>query len=86
VDRLFPSEPNPVRASAVLRFELASAGHVRLTIHDLQGREVARVVDGERPAGIQTAILEGRALPPGVYMARLESRGRAQAMRFVRLD
>jgi hypothetical protein len=86
VDRLFPSEPNPVRGAAVLRFQLASAGHVRLTIYDLQGREVARLVDGERPAGIQTATFEGRSLPRGVYHARLESNGRRQVTRFVRLD
>ena len=85
-DRLWAIEPNPVRGSAILRFRLGSAGHVRLTVFDLQGREVARLVDGERPAGMGEVPLDGRRLPSGIFYARLESAAGARNMRFVRLD
>ncbi len=69
--------PNPVRgASAVVPFETAQAGPVRLVIVDALGREVAVLVDGERPAGTQTVALDARRLAPGVYVARLEADGR----------
>ena len=85
-DRLFPSEPNPVQGAATLRFRLGAAGRVRLAVFDLQGREVARLLDEERPAGLQAVTLPGRTLPRGVYHARLEHNGRTQVVRFVRLD
>ena len=85
-DRLWASEPNPVRASAILRFSLEHAGRVRLTVFDLQGREVAKLVDGERPAGVGEVMLDARRLPRGVYHARLESAAGTLNTRFVRLD
>jgi hypothetical protein len=75
-----------VRAFATLRFQLARAGRVRLTVFDVQGREVARVVDGERPAGMSEATLDARRLPRGVYHARLETESGTLNSRFVRLD
>ena len=85
-DRLWASEPNPVRGSAILRFSLERAGRVRLTIFDLQGREIARLVDGERSAGMGEVAFDGRHLPGGVYLARLETPGGTRTTRFVRLD
>jgi hypothetical protein len=85
-DRLYPSEPNPLRGKGTLRFHLGSAGRVRLAVFDLQGREVARLLDEERPAGSNEVALDGRALSRGVFYARLQHGGRTQVVRFVRLD
>ena len=43
--------PNPAHREALIEFALPSAGHVRVSVHDLQGRVVARLVDEQRPAG-----------------------------------
>ena len=68
--------PNPVRgASALLPFETARAGPVHLVVVDVLGREVAVLVDGERPAGTQTARLDAGRLAGGVYVARLTAGG-----------
>ena len=67
--------PNPFRSRADVRFTLARGGDVRLTLHDLQGREIARLADGERAAGPHEAQLSSRALRPGLYFLRLESVG-----------
>jgi hypothetical protein len=54
---------------------------VRLATHDVQGREVACLVDGERAAGHHVADWGGlaargaAAVAPGVHLVRLESRG-----------
>ena len=39
---------------------------------DALGREVARLVDGPRPAGHHTARLDTGPLPSGVYLVRAE--------------
>ena len=40
-------------------------------MYDVLGREVARLVDGERTAGIHTVQWKAGSLPSGVYICRL---------------
>lgn len=59
VDYLFPSRPNPFSSRAAVRFNLAHAGHVRISIYDLTGREVKALVDAELKAGEHTQVWDG---------------------------
>jgi len=68
----------PAVGSAHLAFTLAAAGPARLAVYDLEGRRVATLVDGARPAGEQSADWNladaaGRPVGAGVYWARLEA-------------
>ena len=65
--------PNPTTGRSVVRYDLAVAGPVRLTVHDLLGREVAVVAEGHRVAGAHRASLEASALAPGLYLLRLDA-------------
>jgi hypothetical protein len=72
------ARPNPFRAGTELLVELAAAARVRLTIHDVRGRAVRRLLDAPLAAGAHPARWDGRddrgaPLPVGVYFARLES-------------
>jgi len=82
---LYASEPNPFSDQATIRFRLPEEGPVRLTVHDLAGREVAKLADGVRPAGINTVMLSGRNLPSGVYYYRLVTSHDAVVKKCVRL-
>ncbi|MDT0632283.1 M64 family metallopeptidase [Rubrivirga sp. S365] len=73
--RLGLAAPNPVRHAARLPFRLAEGGAVRLSVYDALGREVAVLVDGERPAGLHEATWSAGALAAGVYVVRLEAPG-----------
>jgi hypothetical protein len=68
--------PNPTDGATTLRYDLPAAGRVRLAVYDALGREVAVLVDGERPAGAHEAVLAAGRLAPGVYVVRLAA-GRA---------
>lgn len=63
--------PNPFRDAASIGFALPEAAEVRLTVYDLLGREVARLVEGSAEAGFHRARFDGRGLPSGVYVVRL---------------
>jgi hypothetical protein len=65
--------PNPFRTSAALPFDLDRPGRVRVTVHDVLGRELAVLVDGERPAGRHEAVLTAAGLAGGVYLVRMET-------------
>ncbi|HEX8299578.1 MAG TPA: choice-of-anchor B family protein, partial [Rubricoccaceae bacterium] len=70
--------PNPVRDMARVHFETAAPASARVSVVDVLGREVVVLADGRRAAGRQTEALDGRALPPGVYLVRVAVDGQAQ--------
>jgi len=83
---LSPIAPNPVTENAQVEFALPHPAHVLLRAFDVRGREVARLIDGLRPAGRQNIAWPGaRALDPGIYFLRLESPGVNLVRRFVLL-
>jgi len=68
---LYQNFPNPFNPATEIRYALPTASHVRLTITDFLGREVARLVDEVRTAGFHNASFNAAALPSGFYFARL---------------
>ncbi len=75
-----PPSPNPVRDMTVIRYEIASASMVRISVYDAAGRFVKALVDGERPAGPSQVSwnrrdAQGNRVAHGVYFARMTSRG-----------
>jgi hypothetical protein len=78
--------PNPFNPTTGLRFDLPSAGPVRLAIYDLAGRLVRVLVEGEIPAGSHEAVWDGRdasgrSAPSGSYLARLVAGGKVEGVR-----
>jgi hypothetical protein len=77
--------PNPIVSRSTIRYQLERATRVRLTVYDVSGREVARLVDGVQEAGSHEAILDGATLRSGVYRCRLEAGGTTLERIVVRL-
>ncbi len=72
--------PNPFNPSTTLSFAVPNAGHVRLTVFDVLGREVTRLVDGTMTAGEYSyrwagTNQAGHMVASGVYFYRLEGSG-----------
>ncbi|MEZ4700751.1 MAG: FG-GAP-like repeat-containing protein [Rhodothermales bacterium] len=70
--------PNPFNPTTTIRFALPEAAQVRLTVYDMLGREVARVFDGELPAGRHEASWNGRTdagatVSSGAYLLRMSA-------------
>jgi hypothetical protein len=66
-----PNHPNPFNPATRFRFALPAAGELRLSVHDLNGREVALLWNGQREAGWWEIDWRPTGLPSGVYFARL---------------
>jgi hypothetical protein len=67
--------PNPFNPTTVIRYRLPVAGHVRLTVHDLLGREVAVAVDGRVDAGTHEVRFDATSLASGIYLYTLKAGG-----------
>ena len=63
--------PNPFNARTVTSFKLQVSSYVNLTVYDIAGREVARLVDGMQNAGQHQVVFDAKDLTSGVYFARL---------------
>ncbi len=73
---LAPAFPNPFNPSTTLAFTLPRSAAVRLTVHDLAGRLVRTLVDGELPAGSHRVVwrgddADGRPVGAGLYFVRV---------------
>jgi hypothetical protein len=75
--------PNPATREAVLDFSVGQSGHARLSVVDVQGREVLVVFDGAREPGPGSTVLNVSGLAAGVYMVRLDAGGHIATQRFV---
>jgi hypothetical protein len=80
---LSPPFPNPVRSRALINFTLPKAGHVKVSLMDIQGRVVCRLMDGEEQGGPHSFVLEAQGLQPGLYFARLQVPGAELKQRVV---
>jgi len=68
--------PNPVLNLTTVRYSLPQAGHVLLEVLDARGRRVAKLQDGEQPAGNYGLVWDGAdenglRLGSGVYFSIL---------------
>jgi hypothetical protein len=63
--------PNPFNPSTVISFQLPVSSHVTLKVFDVNGREVATLVDGNLPAGNLFVTFAPRALAGGLYFYKL---------------
>jgi hypothetical protein len=75
--------PNPFNPATTISFELAQSSPVRLTVHDLLGREVAVLVDGVRPAGMHQVRFDASAESSGLYLYTLETPASRQTRRML---
>jgi|GEM_PF-1663067 len=68
---LMESHPQPVAASATISYRLDAPAHVRLTLHDMQGRRIATLAQEAQGSGLHDVTLDASSLPAGVYLCRL---------------
>lgn len=84
VSVLHPNHPNPFNPRTRISFDLAIPARTRLSIFDLRGMVVRRLLDADLGAGSHTVVWDGRdeadrQVGSGVYLYRLETpRSRAE--------
>jgi flagellar hook assembly protein FlgD len=74
--------PNPFNPSTTLRYHLAEAGQVELTIYNVMGQQVRVLIDQVQQAGGYEVEWDatdgsGQRVAPGLYLYRLMAGDRA---------
>ena len=65
--------PNPFNGLTTVKFSVPAASQVKLTLHDLLGKEVAGLLDGEVTAGSHAVVLTAGDLASGTYILKLRT-------------
>jgi len=70
---LYQNYPNPFNPSTSIRFRILQRSHVTLTVYEVLGRELAKLVSGELDAGEYDVRWNPIALSSGVYFYRIQA-------------
>ena len=75
---LHTNYPNPFNPVTTIAFELPVEGDISLTVLDVTGRIVARLIDDALPAGRHEAFFDASELASGIYFYRLKTKQSTQ--------
>lgn len=75
--------PNPFNPTTNINFDLPKSGSVTLTLYDILGNEVQRLVEGVQPAGKYSITVDGSKLSSGVYFYTLRAGTFAETKRMI---
>ena len=68
----FSVSPNPLTGAACIRYAMPTAGRLSIKVYDINGREVASLIDGPVAAGAGTLTWTPRNIANGLYFVRAQ--------------
>jgi hypothetical protein len=63
--------PNPFNPTTVINYSIPFAGQVKLVVYDINGKEVATLVNNQKQAGSYSANFDATNLSSGVYFYKI---------------
>jgi len=84
--RIASVHPNPFNPRTEVVFSLPRQASASLAVFGLDGRRVATLLEGSRPAGEHRVAWDGRGLPSGAYVVRLVAGGQVSTQKVLLLQ
>jgi len=82
--------PNPFNPTTIISYNIPSVIstegrnlRVQLKVYDLLGREVATLVNEQKPAGSYNVTFDASTLPSGIYMYKLQAGSFSQSKKMI---
>ena len=82
---LGPLTPNPFNPALNIDYSVAHNGQVKISVYNILGREVARLVDGSKQSGQYRVTWESVKTASGIYLVRMEASGFVEVKKAVLL-
>ena len=68
---LSQNHPNPFNPSTTIKYQISQNGFVTLKVYDILGKEIATLVNEEKPSGRYEVSFNASSFASGVYLYRL---------------
>jgi hypothetical protein len=86
--KLNQNYPNPFNPSTVISYQLASLSKIQIKVYDILGKEIATLVNGQKPAGNYQIIWDGtdsfgNKVTSGVYFYRINTDNFVQTKKMI---
>ncbi|MBI5215770.1 MAG: T9SS type A sorting domain-containing protein [Ignavibacteriae bacterium] len=65
--------PNPFNPSTNIEYSLPHKSHVKITVLNILGQEIATLIDAIQDAGFKSVELNAKHIPSGMYFYRLQA-------------
>ena len=75
--------PNPASGATHAEFSLNKPGHIELSLFDLNGRNVAKIFEGQKSSGKHQISFSVASLESGYYLLRLKSGFKIQSKKLI---
>jgi hypothetical protein len=75
--------PNPFNPTTTISFALPKSSPVTLSVYNILGQEVARLVDGPMAAGAHQVTFDAANMASGIYFYRLQTDGFSEQRKMV---
>ena len=82
---LYQNYPNPFNPNTIITYNVASLSNVSLKVYDILGREIATLVNEEKPVGTYELNWNATNIPSGVYFCRMNAGEYVQTRKMVLL-
>ncbi len=83
--KLEQNYPNPFNPSTTLSFVIGHSSFVSLKVYDVLGKEVATLVNEEKPAGTFRINFDASSLPSGIYFYKIQAGSFVQTKKMILL-
>lgn len=83
--RLTSVYPNPFNSIATINYSLPKESHLKISIHDLNGREVGMVYEGMHSAGNYSTVWKAGNVASGIYICRIKANDNIQSTKMTLL-
>ncbi len=71
--KLEQNYPNPFNPQTTIHWSIPTDNNVKLKVYDIEGKEIATLVNGHRNAGDYNTIFDASSLASGVYFYRMQA-------------
>ncbi|RMH66011.1 MAG: T9SS C-terminal target domain-containing protein [Calditrichaeota bacterium] len=75
--------PNPFNPKTTIRYSIAKAGKVKLTVYNVAGQLIKTLVNAPNTAGTHKVSFDASKLASGVYFYNLQSNGQSQTRKML---
>jgi PKD repeat protein len=70
---LYQNYPNPFNPTTRIEFDIKTGCHVDLAVFDVMGKQILKLVDGQKAAGRHESVFNASQLSSGIYYYRIKT-------------